>query len=71
MADLISVSEFAAKFGKDVGNVRKLIQQGRIPAQKIGNQWVIPADAEFPADKRVKSGKYKDFRKKPAQEPEE
>ena len=71
MADLISVSEFAAKFGKDVGNVRRLIQQGRIPAQRIGNQWAIPADAAPPADKRVKTGKYKDWRKKPTKEPEE
>lgn len=71
MADLISVTEFAAKFGKDTGTVRKLILQGRIPAQKVGNQWVIPADAQPPADGRVKSGKYKDWREKPAQEPEE
>ena len=71
MADLISVSEFSAKFGKDVGNVRRLIQQGRIPAQRIGNQWAIPANAEPPTDKRVKSGKYKDWRKKTAPKPEE
>lgn len=61
--EYLSVSEFAALHGKDPGNVRRLIQQGRIPAQKIGSQWVIPADAQPPADKRVKSGKYKDWRK--------
>lgn len=70
MADLLSVTEFAAKFGKDVGNVRRMIQQGRIPAQRIGNQWAIPADTEPPADKRVKTGKYKDWRKAATQEPE-
>ena len=52
-AEYISVTQFAQKFGKDVGNVRKLIKDGRIPAIKIGNQWAIPADAEPPADKRV------------------
>jgi len=58
MADFLSVSEFCALHGKDPGNVRRLIQQGRIPAQKIGSQWVIPAEAVPPADKRIKSGRY-------------
>ena len=62
--EYISVTQFAQKFGKDVGNVRKLIKDGRIPAIKIGNQWAIPADAEPPADKRVKSGEYRNWRKK-------
>ena len=34
-AEYISVTQFAQKFGKDVGNVRKLIKDGRIPA--MGN----------------------------------
>lgn len=62
--EYLSVTQFAEKFGKDVGNIRKLIKAGRIPAIKIGNQWAIPADAEPPADKRVKSGKYRNWRKK-------
>lgn len=60
----LSISEWCALHGKDPGNVRRLIQQGRLPAEKIGKQWVIPADAQPPADKRVKSGKYRDWRKK-------
>lgn len=64
MPDFLSVSEFCALHGKDPGNVRRLIQQGRIPAQKIGSQWVIPAGAVPPADKRVKSGRYRGTRKK-------
>lgn len=60
----LSVTEWCALHGKDPGNVRKLIQQGRLPAEKIGKQWVIPADAQPPADKRVKSGKYRNWRKK-------
>lgn len=63
MADFLSVSEFSALHGKDPGNIRRLILQGRIPAQKIGNQWAIPSDAALPADKRVKSGKYLRARK--------
>lgn len=44
---------------------------GDIPAQKIGNQWVIQADALPPPDKRVKSGKYKNWRKPAPEKPEE
>ncbi len=61
--EYLSVTEWSELYGKDPGNVRRLIQQGRIPAVKIGNQWAIPADTQPPADKRVKSGKYRDWRK--------
>lgn len=71
MDELLSVSEWCALHGKDPGNVRRLIQQGRIPAQKVGKQWVISAQTPPPADRRVKSGKYKDWRKKAAPKPEE
>lgn len=56
--EYLSVTQFAEKYGKDVGNIRRLIAQGRINAVKIGNQWAIPADERFPEDKRIKSGKY-------------
>ncbi|MCD7945366.1 MAG: hypothetical protein LUF81_01955 [Clostridiales bacterium] len=36
-----------------------MIAQGRIPAVKVGKQWVIDADTEPPADLRVKTGKYR------------
>lgn len=61
--EYISVTQFSQKFGMDAGNIRRLIAQGRIPAVKIGNQWAIPADAVPPADKRIKSGKYINWRK--------
>lgn len=61
--EYISVTEFSRKFGKDRAAVNRWINTGRIPAVKIGNQWAIPASAEPPADKRVKSGKYRDWRK--------
>lgn len=64
VSEYLSVSEYASKYGMDVGNVRRLILQGRILAIKIGNQWAIPADTPKPEDKRIKSGKYKDWRKK-------
>ena len=43
-----------------------LCSQGRIEGViKKGKTWLIPSDAEKPADARVKSGKYKkDFKEK-------
>lgn len=54
MGKLLSVSEYAAKTGKDSGNLRKLIAQGRLPAQKIGHQWVIDEDTPLPPDQAGK-----------------
>lgn len=62
--EYLSVTQFCEKFHMDGGRVRLLISQGRIPAVKIGSQWAIPADAQPPEDRRVKSGKYRDWRKK-------
>lgn len=61
--EYLSVTEWANKYGKDRSAVLRLIYDERIPATKIGNQWVIPADATPPPDKRVKSGKYRNWRK--------
>ena len=62
--EYLSVTQFCKKHQMDGGRVRLLISQGRIPAAKIGNQWAIPADTQPPEDRRVKSGKYRDWRKK-------
>ena len=70
MHEYLSVTQFSALHGLDGGYVRKLIAQGRIPAIKIGSQWAIPADTPAPEDKRVKSGKYRNWRKK-SEEPSE
>lgn len=63
MNKMLSVSQYAAEVGKDVGNIRRLIAAGRIPAVKVGNQWCIEEGTPYPADKRLKSGKYKGWRK--------
>ena len=69
MADTkyLSVSQYCKKYGKDGGWVRRMLAAGRIPGTKVGNQWVIPADAEPPADRRIKSGKYRNWRSKPSE----
>ena len=63
MSEYISVSQFAEKFKMDVSRIRRLIAAGRIPADKIGNQWAIPKDAMPPEDARIKTGKYINWRK--------
>ena len=61
---LISVSEYAMKNNKDPGNIRRFLAEGRLQGMKIGKQWVLDEDAQYPADQRVVSGIYKNFRKR-------
>ncbi len=43
----------------ETGKKWNLCSEGRIPdVQKTGNTWLIPENAEKPADARIKSGKY-------------
>ena len=35
----LTVEEVAKRFGVNVTTVYRLVQQGRLPAFKIGNQW--------------------------------
>ena len=51
--DYRSVRETAENWGISVRRVQKLCEQGRVPgAQRFGQYWMIPADAEKPADPR-------------------
>ena len=56
---LVSVTEYAKLHGKDPGNVRKMLLCGRLSGYKIGKQWVIDEDTQYPKDNRIKNGKYK------------
>ena len=59
MADYISVKEAARLWNITDRSVTGLCRTGRIDgAVKNGRDWMIPADAEKPADKRVKTGAY-------------
>jgi hypothetical protein len=54
--DYISSKEAAEKWGITKRRVQVLCVGDRIAgAKKIGTQWVIPYDAEKPADARVKA----------------
>lgn len=57
--EYLSVRQTAEKWGISGRRIQRLCVEGRIPgATKIGSYWAVPADAEKPKDKRVKSGKY-------------
>lgn len=59
---LISLAEYAAQHGKAKISARKLAQRGSFEtAQKIGRNWLIDDQEPYP-DRRVKTGKYKDWR---------
>ena len=69
MTGYISASEYCAKYLIHRATLHRLIKEGRIPAERIGNQWVIPADAPRPEDRRVKSGKYCNWKDKMKKKP--
>lgn len=54
----LSVTEYAEKVGREVSAIRRMLIAGKLPGTKVGNQWIIPADAPLPPDNRIKSGKY-------------
>ena len=57
--EYISVKEAAKKWGLSTRRIQILCTGGRINgADRIGNMWVIPKDAEKPKDARIRSGRY-------------
>ncbi len=55
------------KMGLSKRRVIVLCQEGRVAgAQKAGRNWIIPEDAEKPADARIKAGKYVKYSKEDA-----
>ena len=61
---LITAKEYAARNGLRHDNVRHKCQRGSYKtAQKIGRDWLID-DQEPDIDRRVKTGTYKDWRRR-------
>ena len=57
--EYLSIRQTAEKWGISVRRIQILCKEKRIPgAIRIDYSWAIPADAEKPADARIKSGKY-------------
>ena len=58
LEDMIPIAEYARKIGKATITVADKCRRGALPgAQKIGRDWFVPRDAEYP-DYRIKSGDY-------------
>ena len=67
-----TVQEMAEKWGLNERTVQTMCATGRIEGlAKFGRSWAIPKDTEKPTDNRVKSGAYKDWRKKNSKSSEE
>lgn len=60
---LIPLAEYARRLGKNPANARQKAGRGSFEtARKLGRDWVIEDSEPWP-DRRIKSGKYKDWRK--------
>lgn len=60
-----TVNELAVEWGVNPRTIQTMCIDGRIKgAVKFGRDWAVPEDVERPTDRRVVSGKYKDWRKK-------
>ena len=70
MAGYISAKEAARLWNITERSVTGLCRSGRIEgAVKNGRDWCIPADAEKPADKRLRTGAYKNDSRRTARLP--
>ena len=57
--NIMSSADAAIKWNISRHRVEVLCSQGRIEGvQRMGGMWLIPENAEKPADARIKSGKY-------------
>lgn len=57
--NIMSSADAAIKWNISRRRVEALCSQGRIEGvQRMGGMWLIPENAEKPADARIKSGKY-------------
>jgi excisionase family DNA binding protein len=62
----MTVKEAAEKWNLNVRTVQMMCADGRLEnVVRFGNSWAIPSDVQPPADKRIRSGKYKNWRKSP------
>ena len=65
MEGYMTIREAAEVWGVTPRRIQALCSDGRIEgAMKFGRDWAIPKYAEKPADKRVTTGEYKNWRKK-------
>ncbi len=64
MEKYMTVRETSIKWGVSERQVQGLCRNGKISGvARLGRNWLIPQNAEKPADKRITSGRYKNWRK--------
>ena len=62
--NMIPIAEYAKRIGKATITVADKCRRGSLPgARKIGRDWFVPKDAEYP-DLRIKTGSYIGSKKK-------
>lgn len=62
--EYMTVRETAEKWGITIRSVQLMCTNNRIDGVvKFGKSWAIPINAERPADRRVISGQYRNWRK--------
>ena len=66
MEGYITIQEAAEKWNLTSRRVQVMCAKGQIKGvTKFGRVWAIPADAEKPKDRRITTGEYRNWRKKP------
>lgn len=68
--DYISLTEFAERSGVDASGLRRKLAAGEMDGIKISRSWFVPENTPDVADSRVKSGNYRNWRKKAAEKDE-
>ena len=64
MLGYVTAKEIAEKWELSTRRVRILCSEGRIEgAEKVGRDWLIPENAKKPADARITTGAYINWRK--------
>ncbi len=67
--DILTIKEASLMWGISIRRITVLCNEGRIEgATKIAGAWLLPKNAQKPADARIKSGKYTDWRNKTVME---
>lgn len=65
MDEYCTTREMSEKWDISERQIRKICSQGKIEGVfQLGRVWAIPKDAKKPADGRIKTGKYVNWRKK-------
>lgn len=60
---MILLIDYSKQVGKDHSSVLKMVKTGKLKtAKKVGRQWFIDENEPY-IDGRIKSGKYKNWRK--------